>query len=115
MLMESDGGIFDPEGFGFTGPANAKPTIVAIASLLQSIGADRVRDGGGGSDIGPSGTAAKIPMMSHLAAANYFQIHHSPADTIERITPKQAASNAAAIAVMTYVIADLPWKLGAEK
>ena len=115
MLMESDGGIFDPEGFGFTGPEKAKATVAAIASLLKSIGADPIRDGGGGADIGPAGTAAKAPMMSHLAAANYFLIHHTPADTVERITPKQAANNAAAIAVMAYVIADLPWRLGSEK
>jgi carboxypeptidase Q len=115
MLLESDGGIFNPEGFGYTGPAAGKATITAIASLLKSIGADPVRDGGGGSDIGPSGTAGPVPMISHLAAANYFQIHHTPADTIERITPKQAGDNAAAIAVMAYVIADLPWKLGFER
>ena len=115
MLMESDGGIFDPEGFGFTGPEKAKATVVAIANLLGSIGANKVRDGGGGADIGPAGTAAKASMMSHLAEANYFLIHHTPADTVERITPKQAADNAAAIAVMTYVIADLPWRLGTEK
>lgn len=115
MLLESDGGIFDPEGFGFTGPEKAKATVVAIASLLKSIGADPIRDGGGGADVGPMGTAAKAPLMSHLAEANYFQIHHTPADTVERITPKQAANNAAAIAVMTYVIADLPWRLGTEK
>lgn len=115
MLMESDGGIFDPEGFGFTGPAKAKATVAAIAGLLKSIGADPIREGGGGADVGPAGTAAKAPMMSHLAEANYFLIHHTPADTIERITPKQAANNAAAIAVMTFVIADLPWRLGTEK
>lgn len=115
VLLESDGGIFNPEGFGFTGPAPAKATISAIASLLKPIGADPVRDGGGGSDIGPSGAAGPVPMLSHLAEANYFQIHHTPADTIERITPKQAGDNAAAIAVMMYVIADLPWRLGTEK
>ena len=115
MLLESDGGIFDPEGFGFTGPDKARATVTAIAGLLKSIGADPVRGGGGGADIGPAGTAGNVPMMSHNAAANYFLIHHTPADTIERITPKQAADNAAAIAVMTYVIADLPWRLGAEK
>jgi len=115
MLLESDGGIFDPEGFGFTGPAKAKATVVAIAGLLKSIGADPVRDGGGGADVGPAGTAANAPLMSHLAEANYFQIHHTPADTIERISPKQASNNAAAIAVMAYVIADLPWRLGSEK
>lgn len=115
MLMESDGGIFDPEGFGFTGPAPAKATVAMIAGLLKGIGADKIRDGGGGADVGPSGTAANAPLMSHLAEANYFQIHHTPADTVERITPKQAADNAAAIAVMAYVIADLPWRLGTEK
>jgi carboxypeptidase Q len=114
-LLESDGGIFDPQGFGYTGPAPSKATIVAIASLLKSIGADPVRDGGGGADVGPAGTAGSIPMLGHLAEANYFLIHHTPADTIERITPKQAGDNAAAIAVMMYVIADLPWKLGSEK
>ncbi len=115
MLMESDGGIFDPEGFGFTGPDAARTTVAAIASLLKSIGADPIKGGGGGADIGPAGTAGKIPMLSHLAEANYFVIHHTPADTIDRITPRQAANNAAAIAVMTYVIADLPWRLGTEK
>ncbi len=115
MLLESDGGIFDPEGFGFTGPEKAKATVVSIAGLLKSIGADPVRDGGGGADVSPAGTVAKAPLMSHLAEANYFQIHHTPADTIERISPKQASNNAAAIAVMVYVIADLPWRLGTEK
>jgi carboxypeptidase Q len=115
MLLESDGGIFDPEGFGYSGPAAGKATVTAIASLLSSIGADPVRDGGGGADIGPSGQAGSVPMLSHLAAANYFQIHHTPADTIERITPQQAAKNAAGIAVMAYVIADVPWRLGQEK
>ena len=41
-------------------------------------------------------------MFSHLAESNYFQIHHTPADTVERITPKQAADNAATIAVMGF-------------
>jgi carboxypeptidase Q len=54
-------------------------------------------------------------MMAHVVNGDYFLIHHTPADTIARITPKQIASNAAAIAVMSYVVADLPWKLGSEK
>jgi carboxypeptidase Q len=115
LLLESDGGIFDPAGFGFTGPAPAKATVTAIASLLKGLGADPVSDGGGGADIGPSATAGKIATMSHLVGGNYFLIHHTQADTVERITPKQAADNAAAIAVMAYVIADLPWRLGSEK
>jgi hypothetical protein len=34
---------------------------------------------------------------------------------MDRITPKQMADNAAAIAVMVYTVADLPWRLGTEK
>jgi carboxypeptidase Q len=115
VLLESDGGVFDPAGFGFTGPAQARPTIDAIASLLRPLGADRVVDGGSGADIRPSHEAAGTPMLQHLVNGDYFLIHHTPADTIARITPKQMSDNAAAIAVMAYTIADLPWKLGGER
>jgi carboxypeptidase Q len=115
MLLESDGGVFNPAGFGFTGPAPARATVTAIAGLLTSIGADQITSAGGGSDIEPAGTAGNVPMMGHLVSGDYFLIHHTPADTIARITPKQIADNAAAIALMTYAIADLPWRLGQEK
>ena len=39
-------------------------------------------------------------MLGHLAQANYFQIHHTPADTVERITPKQAGDNAYDVSVL---------------
>ncbi len=112
LLMESDGGVFDPAGFGFTGPDAARAQVTAIASLLTSLGADSIAASGGGADIGPAGTAGNIPMMSHLVKGDYFLIHHTPADTIDRITPKQMSDNAAAIAVMTYVVAELPRRLG---
>ena len=115
MMLESDGGVFDPAGFGFTGPDGARRTVTAIATLLASLGANKIEAGGGGADIGPSVTAAGIPSMSHLVSGNYFLIHHTPADTMDRITPKQMADNAAAIAVMAYTVADLPWRLGTEK
>jgi carboxypeptidase Q len=115
LLMESDGGVFNPAGFGFTGPLPARATVTAIGTLLTSLGAHTIAASGGGADIGPSGEAAGIPMMSHLVTGDYFLVHHTAADTIARITPKQIADNAAAIAVMAYVVADLPWRLGTEK
>ncbi len=115
LLMESDGGVFDPAGFGFSGPDSARSTVTTIAGLLKALGADAILPTGGGADIEPSGRAANIPMMAHVVNGDYFLIHHTPADTIARITPKQISANAAAIAVMAYVVADLPWKLGSEK
>jgi carboxypeptidase Q len=124
LLLESDGGVFDPAGFGFTfdpaksrAPdvsARAQQTVATIASLLGSIGADHVTDGGEGTDIEPASTAGNVPMMAHLDTGDYFLIHHTPADTIARITPAQVSKNAAAIAVMIYTLADLPWRLGHE-
>jgi carboxypeptidase Q len=115
LLLESDGGVFDPAGFGFSGPESARRTVSAIAGLLRPIGAQPILPAGGGADIEPSGRAANLPMMSHVVSGDYFLIHHTPADTIARISPKQMSDNAAAIAVMAYVTADLPWKLGTEK
>jgi carboxypeptidase Q len=112
LLLESDGGVFDPAGFGFTGPDPARATVTAIAGLLQALGADTVLPSGGGADINPSGRAADIPMMSHVVNGDYFLVHHTPADTLNMITPEQMANNAAAIAVMIYTVADLPWRLG---
>ena len=106
MLLESDGGVFDPSGFGFTGSDQARATVTTIAGLLGSLGANHIGATGGGADISPSGTAGKIPTMSHEVEGEYFLIHHTPADTMARITPKQMSDNAAVIAVMAYVVAD---------
>ena len=115
LLMESDGGVFDPAGFGFTGPEPARRTVTSIASLLAPLGAQAILASGGGADIAPSGVAANLPMMSHVVKGDYFLVHHTAADTIDRITPRQMSDNAAAIAVMAYVVADLGWRLGTEK
>jgi carboxypeptidase Q len=115
LLLESDGGVFDPAGFGYSGPEPGRATVRAIGSLLRIIGADPILPSGGGADITPSARVANTPTMAHVVKGDYFLVHHTPADTIARITPKQMSDNAAAIAVMAYAIADLPWRLGSEK
>jgi carboxypeptidase Q len=113
MMLESDGGVFRPLGFGLTGNDAARHTTTAIATLLSAIGADQISPGGGGADISPSMQEAHIPGMSlEVDGSKYFLIHHTPADTIDKIDPVEMAKCAAAIAVMAYVIADLPQRLG---
>jgi carboxypeptidase Q len=111
LMMESDGGVFRPTGFGFTGSDQARATVMEIASLLKGIQADRIGAAGDGADIGPSVQAGRIPAMSLEVDGNYFLIHHTPADTIDKIDPMDMARASAAIAVMTYVIADMPERL----
>ena len=51
--IESDGGVFKPQGFGFTGSDSAFALVRQIGSLLAGIGAGDIVRGGGGADIGP--------------------------------------------------------------
>ena len=111
LMLESDGGVFKPTGFGFTGTETARRTVQEIATLLAGIGADTIGASGGGADIGPSVQAANIPSMSLDVDGNYFLIHHTPADTVDKIDPRDMAHAAAAVAVMAYVVADMPERL----
>lgn len=111
LMLESDTGVLQPTGFGFTGSGAARRVVGEIAALLEGIGMSTIGPTGGGADIGPSVQAAGIPAMSLDTAGNYFLIHHTEADTVDKIDPKDMARAAAAIAVMTYVIADMPERL----
>jgi carboxypeptidase Q len=112
-MIESDNGVFRPLGFGFAGSDTARRTIAAIATLLSPIGAAEVVAGGDGADITPSARAARIPGLSlEVDASQYFQIHHTAADTVDKIDAAEMAKCAAAMTVMAYVLADLPWRLG---
>jgi carboxypeptidase Q len=112
MMLEADSGLFMPVSFGFTGSPRGLETVRAIATLLSGVSADLVSPGGGGSDIDPSVQAARIPAMSYDGTGDYFRIHHTEADTVDKIDPKDMARAAAAISVMAYVVAELPGRLG---
>jgi carboxypeptidase Q len=109
LMLESDSGVFRPRGFGFSGNNRLRSTVAQIASLLHGIGADRISEGGGGADIGPAVAAGRVPSMSlEVDGSRYFQVHHTEADTVDKINPMDLSLCVAAMAVMTYVVADLP-------
>jgi carboxypeptidase Q len=113
LMFESDLGVAAPTGFGFSGNDIAREQIGAIAALLEPIGATHVGPAGGGADIGPSVAAGRIPSMSpEVDSSKYFIVHHTEADTIDRIDPADLAKHVAAIAGMIYVVADMPVRLG---
>jgi carboxypeptidase Q len=112
MMLESDGGVFRPSGFGFSGPERGRALVTQIGSLLAPIAADRIGPSGGGADIGPSVEAGDIPAMSlEVDGSKYFLIHHTPADTVDKIDPQDIARCVAAVGVMSYVVADMPQTL----
>lgn len=112
LMIESDAGVFRPLGFGFSGSPPARDIVTRIATLLEGIDASRIGPSGGGADIGPSVAAAGIPAMSlDVEGSRYFVYHHTPADTVDRLDAQDLAKCVAAMAVMSYVVADLPERL----
>ena len=112
FALESDSGVFEPAGLGFTGSRRARSLVQQIGSLLSPLGLSRIGVGGGGADIGPIAEAGNVPTMAYLGNPDrYFAIHHTPADTIDRIRSEEVSKAAAAIAVITYVIAEMPERL----
>ena len=108
LAIESDAGVFRPAGFGFTGSDEAFETVTAVAALLDRIGAGGVWHGGGGADIAPLMRRGVPGMGLRVDGTRYFWYHHSAADTLDKLDPAEMALCVAAMAVMAYVIADLP-------
>ena len=107
LAIESDNGVFNPAGFAFTGSDSARARVSEIAALLARIDADSVGPGGGGADIGPL-MELGVPGMSPIVdGSRYFWYHHSAADTMDKLDPAEMARVTAALAVMTYVVADM--------
>jgi len=112
LALEADSGVFSPAVLGFSGSAAARAMISQVVSLLAPLEFPEVTSGGGGADIGPIAQAGNVPTMAYLGdAARYFVIHHSAADTVERITSEEVSRAAAAIAVVAYAVAEMPERL----
>lgn len=111
LAMESDDGVFRPLGFGFTGSDSAMAMITEIASLLDGIGSGKITKGGGGADIEPT-MALGVPGMGLTTdGTRYFWYHHTDADTVDKLDPHDVALCVATMAVIAYVVADMPDKL----
>jgi carboxypeptidase Q len=102
--IESDMGSFQPMGFGISDSA-AYEKLRRWAPLFRFIGADHFELGGGGSDIGPLARQG-VPLLELVPAMQrYFDYHHSDNDVIENVNERELALGAAALAILTYVVA----------
>jgi carboxypeptidase Q len=108
LAIESDNGAFTPSGFAFTGGDSARARIAEVAGLLARIGADTISAGGGGADIGPLMELGVPGMSPSVDGSRYFWYHHTDADTMDKLDPRDMGLLTAALAVMAYVVADLP-------
>lgn len=107
LAIESDSGVFDPRGFGFTGSNEAYEMIKEIGTLLKPIDAGMISRGGGGADIGPIMREGVPGMGLRVDGSRYFWYHHSAADTIDKLSKEEYNECVATLAVMAYVVADM--------
>jgi carboxypeptidase Q len=110
FAIESDSGIYRPEGLGLatTAPLLVRSNLQEIAKLLSGIAADRIAADGGGADIGPLMREGVVGANLDVDGTHYFDIHHTQADTFDKIDPRDLALCVATMAVFAYTIADLP-------
>ncbi len=110
--IEMDGGAERPVGFGLGGGDPKQVELLRqIGKLLDGIEAGNITLGGGGADISPLMNDG-VPGLGLLTVGeHYFDWHHTHADTLDKVNPTEFKKCTAALAVMAYVLADMPGKL----
>jgi carboxypeptidase Q len=111
LVVESDDGVFAPQSFGFTGSDSARVIMKQIAALLGRVGPIAIGANGGGADIEPM-MALGVPGAGlEVDGARYFWYHHTEADTVDKLDPVEMQRCVAAMAVLAFIVADLPERL----
>jgi len=108
MAMESDNGVFRPLGYRVTGGRRAVAMVRDIATLLAPIRATNVTTGDPEADVERIAELGVPAIGLEVDDTKYFWYHHSEADTMDKLDPREMAECVATMAVMSYVIADAP-------
>jgi hypothetical protein len=117
LAAESDFGAGRIYAFntGSPNPANSREATRQIAEVLKPLGIEYAADKGGpGPDVGP--LAAKGGAWAWLAqdGSDYFHLHHTADDTLDKIDPAALAQNVAAYTVFAYLAAEAEGSFGSE-
>ena len=108
--VESDAGGAHPLGFTVKMSAEALRSLRPVADVLRPVGSTLFRsiEQSPGADIDPL-VKAGVPGIGIMQdGRRYFDFHHSAADTLDKVDPQELKENAAAMAVMGYVLAATP-------
>jgi hypothetical protein len=105
--METDNGADHPVGLHIKAKPEVKAMLKPVAAILQESGAGGLElSEHAGADIEPMEKAG-VPAFAPIQDGRfYFNYHHSAADTLDKIVPKELAENAAIVAVWAYAMAN---------
>lgn len=120
-LIESDTGMGGTLGFRVSGgledpeasDAEAKKWLEPVRALLAPVEQDLVEVGYAGADIGPMHRAhgGLALGVAHDMSA-YWAIHHTEADTIDKIDPADLKQEVAMLAVVAWQLAQAETPIG---
>ena len=103
MATESDFGAVAPYEVHYNW-TEGREDMQALADL---IGIPLVKkDASGGPDIGPIKREGVPAMRLQQDGTDYFDLHHTPNDTFDKIDPDEMAKNTAAFAAMAWITAN---------
>jgi carboxypeptidase Q len=110
VAMESDNGTFSPQGFRYSGPAAGLERVRQVSALLEPIHAGDVQQEyeSPEADIAPLVERGVPGLGLDVERSRYFWFHHSDGDTLDKVDPAELGRCVAALAVMAFVLADLP-------
>jgi carboxypeptidase Q len=106
--METDGGAGHPIGINIKGKFEIKKLLAPVLAVLQESGAGGTNFAEHiGADIEPL-EKASVPAFSPIQDSRfYFNYHHTAADTLDKIVPKELAENSAVVSVLAYALANM--------
>jgi len=108
--LESDLGASHPLGFRAKMASEAVARLQPVLDVLQVFGANLIQLSGDSpeADIEPLAKQG-VPALGLLQdGRTYFNYHHTPADTLDKVVPQELRENATAMAVMGYALAAMP-------
>ena len=106
--IETDNGAGHPIGVNIKGKFEIKKMLGPVLAILQESGAGGVNFAEHiGADIEPMEKAG-VPAFSPIQdSRSYFNYHHTAADTLDKIVPKELAENSAVVTVVAYALANM--------
>ena len=102
--VESDAGSGPPLEWA----ASGTPQQVAWFLTAARATGLTLRFGGGGADISPLGKTGVLTVGLHTDLPSSFDVHHSEADTLDKVDPKALREDTAAMAILAWQLANIP-------
>ena len=108
--IESDAGAGHALGVQAAVAPAALPALRAVTAALAPIGATvlQARDHAPGADVAALGAAGVATFAPLVDTRHYFDIHHTAADTLDKVDLHNLRTQVATLAVLAYFLAELP-------